>query len=142
MANEDFSDIPDDIDYLLTLVSATAAAVMLGERTMADRAIPLLAPYSGRGVVNAGGVLFVGVVDDYLRQACTLLGRDDETRLYGQQAGRAWPDARLWWLRRVQAARPADSLAVRPAPSVLHIRPRETVSGGSVPMMARLRYAT
>ncbi len=90
VANEDFSDIPRDVDYLLTLVSATAAAVLLDERTMADQAIPLLAPYSGRGVVNAGGVLFAGVVDDYLQQACALLGRDDETRLYGQQAGRAY----------------------------------------------------
>ena len=63
---DDFAAIPRDVDWLLTVY--------------------LLAPYAGRGVIDAGGVAFAGVVDAVLARACALLDRPDDAARWSASA--------------------------------------------------------
>lgn len=121
-AGDAFRDIPRDLDWLLTMVALVEAAVFVHDVALLEPAVDLLAPYTGRAVVNAGGVGFVGVVDDYLAQACAVLGRPEDAQRHAAIAADAYARmAAPWWARRV---------AVAPAPPtgpdlVLHLRPAE-----------------
>ncbi len=103
------SRVPKDVDWLLTVTTATEIAARTGALDIARDAVDLLPPYAGRGVVNAGGVAFVGVVDDYLRMACTALGREEDASRWARQAfaGYRRLGAR-WWVQRLQAEGPHD----------------------------------
>jgi hypothetical protein len=79
----------------------------------------LMAPYAGRCVVNAGAVVCVGVVEDYLWRAA-VVSADPRADDWRAAAGAAY--RRLdapWWLRRVSAPydvkRGATVAAPRPA---------------------------
>jgi hypothetical protein len=102
--------VPRDLDWLLTVCVLTEVAAGVGALDVAADAVELLPPYAGRGVVNAGGVTFLGVVDDYLRMACAALGRvDDATRWSaGAVAGYQRMGA-TWWLRRLASVRSVTS---------------------------------
>ena len=65
----DFATIPRDVDWLLTVYLLTEVAAAVGERAQAEAGLALLTPYAGRGVIDAGGVAFVGVVDAALARA-------------------------------------------------------------------------
>ena len=66
-----------DVDWLLTMTLADRGRGRHRRRGAARRRrVGLLAPYAGRGVVNAGAAAFAGVVDDYLFRALLALGRD------------------------------------------------------------------
>ena len=65
----DFAAIPRDVDWLLTVYLLTEVAAAVGERAQAEVGLDLLTPYAGRGVIDAGGVAFVGVVDAVLARA-------------------------------------------------------------------------
>ena len=66
VAGRGFDAVPDDVDRVLTVAQITEAAAGAGLTDIARAGVTLLAPYVGRGVVNAGAVHFVGVVEDYL----------------------------------------------------------------------------
>ncbi|MDQ1743645.1 MAG: hypothetical protein QOE23_1984 [Pseudonocardiales bacterium] len=104
--------VPRDVDWLLTLCVLTEVAAGTGALEVAADAVELLTPYAGRGVVNAGGVTFVGVVDDYLRMACEALGLSEDAARWagGATAGYQRMGA-TWWLRRL-AGSPARVEAV------------------------------
>lgn len=88
-------------------------------KSLAEKSLLLLEPYAGRGVVNGGGVAFVGVVDDYLHQACTLLGRDDDARGWAASAAHAYENmGASWWLRRLSAPTSTPGRS-----GVVHLRP-------------------
>lgn len=109
-----------DVDWLLVVAIATQVAAGVGDREVAAQGVALLEPYAGRGVVNAGGVAFVGVVDDFLGMAAGALGRDpDRDRwLAGARAGYRRLGAR-WWLDRLDPPTEAAGLRPDPAPRMV-----------------------
>lgn len=119
LAGTDFSGIARDVDWLLTMTSLTEVAVATGAEALVEKSVLQLEPYAGRGVVNAGGVAFCGVVDDYLYQACRLLARDVEAGQWAARAAEAYGRmGATWWLGRVSVAGQPQS-----RPSLVHLRP-------------------
>ena len=119
LAGADFGGVARDVDWALTMVSLTEAAVATGAEELAERAVLLLEPYAGRAVVNAGGVAFAGVVDDYLARACELLGRDEDAPGGGPPPAAAAYErmGATWWSRRPAAlGRPLGRPGGAPAP--------------------------
>jgi hypothetical protein len=116
VAGGGFDAVPDDVDWLLTVAQVTEAAAGAGLIDIAHDGVTLLAPYAGRGVVNAGAVHFVGVVEDYLWHGAiaTRDGRADDWRVAAAGAYRRL-DA-PWWLRRVSAPQDWDRSAARQRP--------------------------
>jgi hypothetical protein len=106
--------VPYDVDWLLTLSKTTEAAAALGYADIARAGMALMAPYAGRCVVNAGSVVCVGVVDDYLWHAAVVIGdpRADDWHSAASAAYRRL-DA-PWWLRRLSGA--ASEPRAQPAP--------------------------
>lgn len=95
--------VPRDVDWLLVVASVAEVAAAVGLPGLLAEAVEELAPYTGRGVVNAGGVAFVGVVDDVLAIACTALGREEEAARHAAAAAAGY--RRLgakWWSQRLQ----------------------------------------
>jgi hypothetical protein len=114
-----FCQVPYDVDWLLTLSKTTEAAAELGYTDIARAGMTLMAPYAGRCVVNAGAVVCVGVVEDYLWRAAVVSAdsRADDWRAAADAAYRRL--GAPWWLRRVSAPhdvrRGAPVTASRPA---------------------------
>ena len=102
LAGADFSRIPRDVDWMLTVTSLTETASMVGARELLPHAVRLLAPYAGRGVANAGAVGFAGVVDHYVAMALTALHDDAAARWWEQAAAAYRRVGAQWWLRRCQ----------------------------------------
>ena len=61
---DNLSRLPRDHDYLLTLQLSLDVALAQGLTRLVEAITPLLLPYAGRAVVNAGAVMFHGVTDD------------------------------------------------------------------------------
>jgi hypothetical protein len=119
LAGLDFGGIARDVDWMLTVTALTETAVLTGDVSLTGHAVRVLTPYVGRGVVDAGGVAFAGVVDDYLHQACALLGRHADARSWARSAGQAYQRmGAAWWQSRVRSAAPAA-----PRTDVQHLRP-------------------
>jgi hypothetical protein len=127
VAGGGFDRVPYDVDWLLTVSKTTEAAVGVGNVEIARQGMTLMAPYAGRCVLNAGAVVCVGVVEDYLWQAAAIVGdpRADDWRAAAAAAYRRL-DA-PWWLRRL--ARPTETLAAathpaaRPGARTVELRP-------------------
>ena len=119
VAGGGFGQVPYDVDWLLTVSKTTEAAAALGYTDIARSGMTLMAPYAGRCVVNAGAVVCVGVVEDYLWRAAVVSGdsRADDWRAAADAAYRRL--GAPWWLRRVSAphdvTRGAPVAAPRPA---------------------------
>ena len=123
---DNLARLPRDHNYLLTLELVLDVALAQGLTRLVEAVTPLLLPYAGRAVINAGAVMFHGVTDDPLSRACALLGDHD---------GRVWLRAprwttyrRLgatWWARAAgggRTARPGGrsgggSMTLRPGPA-------------------------
>jgi len=104
--------VPRDYDWLLTLTTATEVAARAGLLDVTAELSDLLEPYGGRGVVNAGGVAFAGVVDDYLRLAATVLGRGEDAGRWADRAAAGYRRmGARWWLDRVSAPAPGGRRA-------------------------------
>ncbi|MGV1009581.1 MAG: hypothetical protein ACOYBY_13365 [Dermatophilaceae bacterium] len=102
--------IPRDHDWLLTICMLAEAASGTGAVDVAERAATLLTPYAGRGVSNAGAVVFMGVVDDYLRMACMALGRDEDAAQWAHRAAACYQRlGATWWLRRLALPAPTSA---------------------------------
>lgn len=106
VAGGGFSQVPYDVDWLLTVSKTTEAAAGLGYTDIARAGMALMAPYAGRCVVNSGAVVCVGVVEDYLWRAAVV---STDSRADGWRAAAVAAYRRLgapWWLRRVST--PSD----------------------------------
>jgi hypothetical protein len=114
---DDFTAVPRDVDWLLTVYLLTDVAAAVGQREHAEAGLGLLTPYAGRGVVDAGGVAFVGVVDAVLARACALLDRPADAARWSASADAAYRRMGATWLRATLDA-PA-----RVEPGVVHLRP-------------------
>jgi hypothetical protein len=114
---DDFTAVPRDLDWLLVVYLLTAVATAVGERAQAETGLGLLTPYAGRGVIDAGGVAFAGVVDDVLARACVLLDRSADAARWSASAQTAY--------RRMGATWFSDNLGAPPRAEtgVAHLRP-------------------
>ena len=102
VAGADFGHVPRDVDWLLTVGTLTEVAAGTGAHELTLAGARLLERYPGRGIVNSGGVVFVGVVDDVLRQAAAALGRDEVARKWAASAAAAYHRiGARWWLQRL-----------------------------------------
>jgi hypothetical protein len=119
LAGGDLAAVRRDVDWLLTVTSLTEVAVAAGVTEVAEAAVGLLAPYAGRGVLNAGAS-FEGVVDDYLARALLVLGNVSEADRSRAAASAAYQrlDA-PWWQHRLT---PPPATPQRPA-EVVHLHP-------------------
>jgi hypothetical protein len=114
LAGSGFGYLSRDVDWLLTVATLTDVAARLGRAEVAREGIALLEPYAGRAVVNAGGVGFVGVVDDYLAAAARTVGRDDAALRWAKTATACYQRiGATWWLNRLTASPDALPSAVR-----------------------------
>ncbi len=114
---DDFTAVPRDLDWLLVMYLLTDVATAVGERAQAETGLDLLTPYAGRGVIDAGGVAFAGVVDDVLARACVLLDRSADAARWSASAQTAY--------RRMGATWFSDNLGAPPRAEtgVAHLRP-------------------
>ncbi|WP_448628311.1 hypothetical protein [Geodermatophilus sp. URMC 64] len=120
LAGGDLGAVPRDVDWLLTVTCLTEVAAGTGATDLAAVAVELLAPYAGRGVVNAGAVAFAGVVDDFLARALLALGRTEEAAACRSAAAAAYRRMGAhWWLGRV-ASQPSRAELL---PEVVHLHP-------------------
>lgn len=99
--------VPRDVDFLLTVTCLLDVAVGVGDEVdiVAD-GYRLLEPYAGRAVINAGGVMFHGVVDDHLYQAASALGREDADRFRHAAEAAYKRFGAPWWTARIAAFAP------------------------------------
>lgn len=99
--------LPRDHNYLLVLQLLLDVALLAGIDDLVDDVTPLLMPYAGRAVVNAGAVMFLGVTDDTLARACDRLG--DRERAVALRAKALETYCRIgasWWYDRLEQALP------------------------------------
>lgn len=119
LAPDGFDRVADGVDWLYTVVCLTEVAAALGDRALCERAIEALAPYEGRGVVDAGAVKFAGVVDDYLGMASTVVGANDAAAAFRENAAAAYRRVNANWLLRRLDVTSRDPHPPAPVPSVL-----------------------
>lgn len=119
IAGPGLDHIHRDVDWLLTQTALLGVAAAVGDRALVESGLALLEPYAGRAVVDAGAVMFGGVVDDYLFHACTALGRETEAEKWRVRAALAYQRlGARWWLSRVAA--PSASQAGSEASAAWH----------------------
>jgi len=94
-----FEAVPYDVDWMLTVTKVTAAASGCGLADIAHEGMVLLTPYAGRAAVNAGAVVCVGVVEDFLWRAATLTG-DERADAWRAAAAAAYRRLDAPWLLR------------------------------------------
>jgi hypothetical protein len=132
VASSGLSDVPRDVDWMLTVTKVVDAAAGCGLVDVAQEGMTLLSPYAGRAVTNAGAVVCVGVVDDFLWRAAVVTG---DERATAWQAAAVAAYRRLgarWLLDRVAAAGPVAS----PVPQQRAPSPARTVVFRPVPGQA------
>jgi hypothetical protein len=116
VAGGGFSDVPYDVDWMLTLTKTVDAAAGCGLAAIAREGMTLLAPYAGRAVVDSGAVVCVGVVEDSLWRAAAVTG---DRRADGWRAAAAAAYERLrarWLLERVTSGASTSVPQQRAAP--------------------------
>ena len=114
-------ELPRDMDWLLVMQSLLQAALACEAREMVAQIVPLLTPFTGRAVVNGGGVMFHGVTDDPLSRAHALLGdAESAVRLRHAALNRYERAGAHWWYERL-ARSPLEN-----APRAEPASPRQT----------------
>lgn len=101
--------LPRDADWLLTMQCVLEGAVCVGDVAVTTAVVDLLAPYSGRSVVNAGAVMWHGVTDDTLARAHALLGNAEAAARHRAAALATYERVGArWWRERLRAALPLE----------------------------------
>ena len=106
--------LPRDFNYLLILHLVLDVALETGAMRLVREVTPLLLPYEGRAVINAGAVMFHGVTDDTLARATALLG-DQETSVRLRESALATYRriGASWWRERLEASLPVAAMSLR-----------------------------
>jgi hypothetical protein len=106
-----------DVDFLLQVSCVVRVAAALGLTGICREAAAALEPYAGRGVLNAGAVIFHGVVDDYLHLAHAACGDAAAAAGWRRSAETAYRRiGATWWERRLGG--PPPTAPPRPARQV------------------------
>jgi tetratricopeptide (TPR) repeat protein len=104
--------LPRDHNYLLVLQLLLDVALHLGLDDHVATITPLLLPYAGRSVVNAGALMFHGVTDDPLARACRRLGDVERADALREKALATYRRiGATWWRERLEAAGPVPQPA-------------------------------
>lgn len=119
------SGLPRDHNYLLILQLLLDVALATGLDELVETITPLLLPYAGRAVINAGAVMFHGVTDDTLARACERLGDAERAAALREKALATYRRiGATWWRERLEAEVPATSeperstaMTLRPGPA-------------------------
>jgi hypothetical protein len=120
--------LPRDSDWLLTQQCLLEAGLAVEDSSLVEALVPLVQPYAGRSVVNAGAVMWHGVTDDTLARAHALLG-DHASAARHRTAALATYDrlAARWWRDRLREAMPETGPAEAPGVGRrvvhLHVQP-------------------
>jgi len=117
--------LPRDHNYLLVLQLLLDVALATGLDELVETITPLLMPYAGRAVVNAGAVMFHGVTDDTLSRACERLGDPERAAALREKALATYRRiGATWWRDRLEAHAPttgeparSTSMTLRPGPA-------------------------
>lgn len=115
--------LPRDHNYLLVLQLLLDVALHLDLDDLVRATTPLLLPYAGRAVVDAGAVMFLGVTDDTLARACERLGDAEKGAALREKALATYRRiGATWWRERLEATAPAATVAP-PRSSAMTLRP-------------------
>ncbi len=96
--------LPRDFNYLLTLQLLLEVALATDAVILVERITPLLLPYQGRAVINAGAVMFHGTTDDTLARALATLGRGNEAAGLRERALATYRSiGATWWRERLES---------------------------------------
>jgi hypothetical protein len=115
-----------DHNYLLVLQLLLDVALRTGLDELVATITPLLLPYAGRAVINAGAVMFHGVTDDTLARACQRLGDSERAAALREKALSTYLRiGATWWRERLEAEAPpisapertTTSMTLRPGPA-------------------------
>jgi hypothetical protein len=136
LAGGGLDTVARDVDFLLTVASLVHVAAALHRDDVTADGIRLLTPYAGRAVLNAGAVVFHGVVDDYLYRACQSLGQRDAARWQHLAAASYQRIGAAWWHERLSQPAAPQAGAAQAGPGagtgpVVHLR-RDGASGWRV----------
>lgn len=116
--------LPRDHNYLLVLQLLLDVALVADLDELVRRVTPMLMPYAGRAVVNAGAVMFHGVTDDTLARACERLGDHERAAALREKALDTYRRiGASWWLERLEAATASDPTPAAPSTSTMTLRP-------------------
>jgi hypothetical protein len=116
--------LPRDHNYLLVLQLLLDVALDTGLDELVATITPLLLPYAGRAVINAGAVMFHGVTDDTLARACARLGDAERAAALREKALATYRRiGATWWRERLEAgtdptSEPARSTAMTLRPGL------------------------
>jgi hypothetical protein len=114
--------LPRDQNYLLILQLLLDVALATGLDDLVETITPLLLPYAGRAVINAGAVMFHGVTDDTLARACERLGDIERAAALREKALETYSRiGASWWRARLEAATTAENAS--PRASLMTLRP-------------------
>ncbi|MCE5291358.1 MAG: hypothetical protein LLG14_19260 [Nocardiaceae bacterium] len=80
LAGGGLSSLPRGAEWLPTVASLVEVAARTGASALVEEGIDALEPYAGRGIVDAGAVLFRGTVTAVLHRACAAAGREAEAQ--------------------------------------------------------------
>ncbi|MCW2540991.1 MAG: hypothetical protein JWN95_2716 [Frankiales bacterium] len=98
------AELPRDSDWLLVIQCVLEGALATGNTEITAAALDLLAPYAGRSVVNAGGVMWHGVTDDTIARAHALLGNEQAATRHRAAALATYERiGARWWQDRLRA---------------------------------------
>ncbi len=119
------SGLPRDHNYLLVLQLLLDVALATGLDEMVETITPLLLPYAGRAVINAGAVMFHGVTDDTLARACERLDDAERAEALREKALATYRRVgATWWRERLEAnapttnkPEPSTAMTLRPGPA-------------------------
>ena len=119
------SGLPRDHNYLLILHLLLDVALATGLDELVETITPMLLPYAGRAVINAGAVMFHGVTDDTLARACARLGDTERATALREKALATYRRiGATWWRERLEAEAPSTSdpesstaMTLRPGPA-------------------------
>ncbi|RAG82189.1 hypothetical protein DN069_29025 [Streptacidiphilus pinicola] len=109
LAGGGLDTVARDVDFLLTVTSLVQVAAELHVHAVLEDGVRLLEPFTGRAVLNAGAVIFHGVVDDYLHRAEQSLSREGAATRRRHTATSCYQRIGAdWWRERlsVPEARP------------------------------------
>lgn len=116
--------LPRDHNYLLVLQLLLDVALMADIDQLVRDVTPLLLPYAGRAVVNAGAVMFHGVTDDPLSRACDRLGDPERAAALRERALATYRRiGASWWYDRLAGGAPPVPPSSGPAAMTLRPGP-------------------
>jgi hypothetical protein len=119
------ASLPRNHNYLLQLQLLLDVALTTGLDDLVAAITPLLMPYAGRAVINAGAVMFHGVTDDTLSRACERLGDAERAAALREKALETYRRiGATWWRERLEAHTPGTppparttTMTLRPGPA-------------------------